>query len=692
MTWRTIRFTLPAVISWALLAIAVAVARDTPRESQWVAGAGLVGAGVVACGVLAIFTAPASSRGVTRVPREWAERVRETALLTGFMCAGLGVALWRRLPVERPRFGASTSFDVGWAGDLRERLVEAATHLPEPGNQLVPGLAVGDTSLLEPTLDHDMKAVSLTHLVAVSGANCAIVVAGVVAVVAMCGGGRWMRAAAASLALAAFVVVVGPQPSVIRASVMAAILLVSVSFGQPARGVPVLGVAIIALLLVNPEWALDVGFTLSVLATGALLVLAPPLARRLATWMPSRLAVLISIPLSAELVCQPIVVLLTPGLPIVGIGANILTEPAAPVATVTGLIAAVVLGVAPAVGSVLLWLCWLPASWISLVAQTCAHLPLARTVWPGGLPGLMLSLVLSAAIVVALLWPRGRRVASVVVVLTLGVSLTTTVVVETWHHVGTPRDWLIAACDVGQGDSLLVRPSASSDVVMMIDTGRDENLLRACLDQLGVSHIALLVLTHYDIDHCGAYGVVVGRVDRALVGAPIDVSEQALANDLSDGGAQVEFGHAGLSGDLGESEFRWRELWPVPGHPNMQSGNSGSLVIRAEWAGSPALSAIFLGDLGEEAQRALMASTAIRPVTVVKVAHHGSADQSGELYARLRAQVGLVSVGVDNGYGHPTDRALELLAESQTQVERTDQHGLLLVRRGANGLEVWTAR
>ena len=124
----------------------------------------------------------------------------------------------------------------------------------------------------------------------------------------------------------------------------------------------------------------------------------------------------------------------------------------------------------------------------------------------------------------------------------------------------------------------------------------------------------------------------------------------------------------------------------------MQSGNPGSIVIRADWAGAPALSAIFLGDLGEDAQRALLSSSAIRPVTVVKVAHHGSADQSAQLYKRLHAVIGLVSVGADNGYGHPTDRALQLLSESRTQVFRTDQDGLLLVRRGEQRLEVWSAR
>jgi competence protein ComEC len=509
-----------------------------------------------------------------------------------------------------------------------------------------------------------------------------------------------MRALTAGVALALFVIIVGPQPSVIRATVMAIILLVSVSSGHPSRGVPVLGLAVFVLLLVEPTWALNIGFILSVFATAALLVLAPKIEERLSAWMPRWLAIVIAIPLSAELVCQPVIAILAPGLPAFGIVANVLAAPAAPVATVTGLVAALVLPLSEPVGLALLWLCWLPAQWIANVAGVCAQIPFSRLLWPGGLGGVMLSILLSGALTSLLIWPRMRRPASFVVALTLGVSLTVTVVSQSWRRVGIPSDWLIAACDIGQGDALLVRPTPQSQRIMMIDTGRDEPRLRDCLDDLGVDRIDLLVLTHYDQDHVGAYSVVLGRVNQALVGKPIDESERAVVRELESEGAVVAIGRAGLSGNLGESGFRWRELWPAPGHPDMQSGNPGSLVIRTEWAssveGESPLSAMFLGDLDEDAQRALLRSTSVRPANVVKVAHHGSADQHEALYERLRARVALVSAGADNGYGHPTDRALMILANTGTAVARTDTQGLLLVRRVSDSpgdrLEVWTER
>jgi competence protein ComEC len=107
---------------------------------------------------------------------------------------------------------------------------------------------------------------------------------------------------------------------------------------------------------------------------------------------------------------------------------------------------------------------------------------------------------------------------------------------------------------------------------------------------------------------------------------------------------------------------------------------------------TPQYRGIFLGDLGEEAQRRMLAAAPIGAVDVVKVAHHGSADQSDELYAQLDAPVGIIGVGAENGYGHPTDRLLELLARTGTATVRTDRSGTALLTAGDSGFSLWTER
>ncbi len=160
--------------------------------------------------------------------------------------------------------------------DVRRALVHSAVGLPQPGAGLVPGLAVGDTSMLDSTTETAMNASSLSHLTAVSGANCAIVVGAAFAVLALCGAPRAVRIGGATVVLAAFVALVTPEPSVIRAAAMALVALFALSLGRPAVGMAVLSLAVTVLLVVDPWLSLSIGFALSAAATAALLVLARP--------------------------------------------------------------------------------------------------------------------------------------------------------------------------------------------------------------------------------------------------------------------------------------------------------------------------------------------------------------------------------------------------------------------------------
>jgi competence protein ComEC len=286
------------------------------------------------------------------------------------------------------------------ADGLRSGLSHAASALPGPGADLLPGLAIGDVSAVGPALAQTMKDSSLTHLTAVSGANCAVIVGLVLALSAATGLRRPGRAVAALAALGAFVVLVTPQPSVRRAAVMAAVLILSTASGRPTRGLPALSLAVVVLLAGDPWLARDLGFALSVLATAGLLVLAPPIAERLSRRMPHRLAEALAIPVAAQVACQPVLLVLQPGLPVHGVLANVLAEPAAAPATIGGLVACVLLPVCPAAGDLALRLAWLPASWIAAVASVLSGLPGGRVPWATG-PGGVVALVVATALVVA---------------------------------------------------------------------------------------------------------------------------------------------------------------------------------------------------------------------------------------------------------------------------------------------------
>ena len=585
---------------------------------------------------------------------------------------------------------------IAGADRLRAGFLELMQPFAGDGGDLLPGLAIGDTTAVSDDLDRAMKASALSHLTAVSGANCAIVVGLVLVVGAFARWPRPVRVGVALAVLAGFVVLVTPEPSVVRASVMAAVVLFALASGRPSRGLPVLGIAVVGIIVLDPWIAREYGFVLSVLATAALLVLAAPLATLLSRVLPAPLALAIAVPLAAQIACQPVLILLAPEVPLVGVIANVLAAPAAPVATIVGMIACLLAPIVPPLAIVVAGLAWLPSAWIAGVARVTSELPGALLPWPGGPAGaLLLGALIAAALVAAGIPARlgtvllRRRLARGLAA-ALVVILASTAGVAAVRGLSRPSAWSIAQCDVGQGDAVLVR---DAEQVALIDTGADEELLTDCLDTLNIDHIDVLVLTHFDLDHVGAVDVVIGRVDRVIVGPTGRPQDDAVVEALLAGGANVDVVSAGAEGMLGACS--WRVLWPA-NHRGVDPGNDASLVL--EWRGTgpePSCpSMLALGDLGEQTQRMLAgaARPSLRPVEVVKVSHHGSADQHLELYRALAAPVALIGVGADNGYGHPAATILDELTALGTTIGRSDAHGLVLIERDENGLRVWRER
>ncbi|MFB7250923.1 ComEC/Rec2 family competence protein, partial [Microbacterium sp. NPDC056234] len=556
-----------------------------------------------------------------------------------------------------------------------------------------PGLAVGDTTAVSAELNDAMLTSGLSHLTAVSGANCAIVVGAAFWFVALCGGGRRLRVIVALSTLAAFVVLVTPEPSVIRAATMAGLGMLSVLLGRPSAGVSVLCLAVTGIFVADPWLAATPGFALSAAATGALILLAPPIARGLERWLPQPLALGVAVPIAAQLVCGPIIALFAEQQSLIGIVANMLAAPAAPIATVVGLLACLAAPL-PALADLLAAVAWLPAAWIATTAATTSELPGAQLLVVPGLATSAVVLVLSAACAVLLCRgrsgvppPRGAlRSAAAVLVIAVALGGARVLLDGPLAVIAVPGDWSIAACDVGQGDAMVVRSEAR---VAVIDTGPDPDALSGCLGSLGVDRVDLLVLTHFDLDHSGGASAMFDRVETVLHGPIAEPDEARLLTEFTTRGASVVEASAGQSGQLGTA--RWRVLWPRAQQAAFPSGNDASVVV--EFDGEDMPKSLFLGDLSATPQRLLAASSALRPpYPVVKVAHHGSADQDAGLYATLKPVIAIISAGVDNDYGHPRAETLDLVTAVGATTLRTDQQGRVLLGRRDDELIIWTER
>jgi len=273
------------------------------------------------------------------------------------------------------------------AGAMRARLRAACARLPPDERGLVPGLVVGDVSRMPAALTNAFRISGLTHLNAVSGENCAVVLATVGALLRRTPLRRGWRIAAAAASLAAFVVLARPSPSVLRAATMGGAALLAMSVGRRTQPLPLLSAAVLLLVLTNPFLGRSVGFALSVVATAAIVLLASQWADSLSRRMPRWLALSVAVPAAAQVACTPLLVLVFGQATPWAVPANLLAAPAVGPATVAGVVTAVVATLSPTIGSLLAWTAALPAGWLALVARSMAALPGAAARWPAGTTG-----------------------------------------------------------------------------------------------------------------------------------------------------------------------------------------------------------------------------------------------------------------------------------------------------------------
>ena len=540
---------------------------------------------------------------------------------------------------------------------IRSGMRIAVAGYSEDVRGLLPGLVLGDTSHQSKSLNADMKVAGLTHLTAVSGANLAILSGVLLVLLKWIQFPRWLTATLILLLLGFFIIIVRPQPSVLRAGAMAVVTLIAYVRGVSRDSGIALAAAVFILLLLDPWQGLTFGFALSVAATAGLIYVVPVLEERMLYKLPKRLAQALAIPIAAQVVCAPLILALSGQLSLVGVPANLLAEPLVPFATITGLLTAIISTFSGTLAHHFSLLAVIPTWCIAQLAHVAAGIPGGSIQWGSSLIAIAIFLLLMVVLIVG--WRRNPKAILVAVLVITSVVIFSS---REWPI----KNWTLVMCNVGQGDGYVMNFEGH---VVVIDTGPDPSLIDRCLRDLKINRIDLLVLTHEHADHVeGLQGALKGRqVLKVWRSKLADPKYESTRVDDWLGNIPTERVDQRRIFRLGNATIKVLTSDEIVSDGSPPNNNSIALLI--DYHG---VRFGLLADLEEAGQNLLMGK--VGRVDVLKVAHHGSAKQSSNLIRELHPKVALISVG-RNDYGHPAASTLGKLRDVGATILRTDRMG-----------------
>lgn len=590
----------------------------------------------------------------------------------------------------------------GSVAALRQKVVAGVLRaLPQPHAGLLLSLLLGIETHLSPELYTQFARAGLVHLMVVSGAQVAIVAGACAWAVRLAGMPALPSAAAGVLGVGLFAVLVGWAPSVGRATIMTVVGLAAAVLGRDRDRAATLAAAALALLVSQPPVLFDIGFQLSFAATWGLLYVAPVLRSRLVGLGPF-LAPALAATFGAQIAVAPLLAAHFQVVLVAGILANALALPVIAALVPLGLVLVPLVVAAPVVGDPLLRLLLLPLEVVLWIGSSFGALAWAAVPTPpvSSVSCAVLFLGLGGWVaVLSRYWqPSRAQLLTGVGVWVCALAL--------WYAAALrpPSGLVVTVLDVGQGDAILVQ--SPSGRAVLIDGGGNAGGDRAgwdvgsmrvvpALRRSGVRRLDAVLLSHPHDDHVGGLVAVLENFRVGLVLDPGVVHPApAYARLMSISEARRvprRAAREGLDLDLG-SGVGLTVLHPPDPIPLIEGepAHAAALVARLTYGSTAAL---FTGDIEAPVEQHLLDRGAVLDSQVLKVAHHGSRSSTTPAFLeRVRPGIAVVSVGVDNRFGHPHPVTLAALEGAGATTYRTDRDGAVVLRSDGTRWQVTTMR
>ncbi len=563
---------------------------------------------------------------------------------------------------------------------------------------LLPGLLLGQRWMVDSTIDEAFEGAGLAHLMAISGLHVGFVAAFLFPLLRALRFGRKGAALGTAVGLIAYAAVTGGRPSVVRATIMACVLIGAGVSQRSWRPMNSLGFAALVILTLQPRSLWDVGFQLSFLATGSILVVSRPLLSRFARkapWHFAAAALVVSV--GAQAGVAPVLARCFNAVHLVAPLANLVVIPLVGFGVALGFATVLSAAVSPWLADIFAHANFVPLELSVRIARWLGDLPCAAMTVSS--PGLLVCGLYYLGLVAGAIAIRVRRTA-----LWLAAALCLVLAIGLWWYGPTLGGALeVTVLDVGEGDSILIR--APGEGPLLVDGGLRTRysdvgrfVVLPYLKSAGVPRLSGLLLTHAHNDHVGGVGSVIRgvSVERAYdAGFPhTSWSYRFYLQCLEERRVPLDYVREGDTIPVGDARLhilypRQSDLDRVRENPRLGL-NMVSVVARLVYG---RISILLAGDAEQPTERALLERAHRLASSVLKVGHHGAATSSSTLFLRsVSAEVAIISVGAGNRFGHPHPEALGRLSAAGCRIYRTDVHGAVVVTSDGRTYRVKTTR